>query len=128
MKWPSTSFADPFGLYLDLHQKVTHFSCGSATNKQARGVIKRERPPFEMQGFEGGSAPSPPSGFLRLVDGRKCPWWIVGSLPHQKKPRLLVFHVSHFKEKCSLLQFKNWQEDWALLRPLPRPIDTHEYH
>ncbi len=45
-----------------------------------------------MRGFEGGSTPLLPPAFLRLVDGRKHPWWIVDSLPHQKKPRLLVFH------------------------------------
>ncbi len=57
-----------------------------------------------MRGFEGGSAPLLPAGFLMLVDGRKCPWWIVGSLPHQKKPRLLVLHVSDLKDNFSLLR------------------------
>ncbi len=41
-------------------------------------------------GVQKGSAPSPPPGFLTLVDGRKHSWWIFGSVPHQKKPRLLV--------------------------------------
>ncbi len=46
--------------------------------------------------------------YFRLVDGRKRPWWIVGSLPHQKKPRLLVFHniMSHFKNNFSFLRFE----------------------
>ncbi len=39
--------------------------------------------------------------------------WIVGSLPHQKKPRLLVFHVAHFKENFDFDLRKNCQEDWA---------------
>ncbi len=50
--------------------------------------------------------------FLTLVDGQKCPWWIVGSLglPHQKKQ---VFHVSHFMENFFLLRFE--EELWAYL-------------
>ncbi len=64
--------------------------------------------------------------FLRLVDGRKRPWWIVGSLPHQKKPRLLVFHVSHMKENFSLLRFVEELLDIPplLTPPATSPWDT----
>ncbi len=69
-----------------------------------------------MQEFEGGTLAVTSSGFMRLVDGRKRPWSIVGSLPIQKKPRLLVLLVSHFKDKLTSDSRKDCQEDWAYLQ------------
>ncbi len=76
VKWPSTSFSHLLGLYLGFHQKVTCFSCrtgGMVINKHGVRI-----PPFKS-GVRRGQCPSPLPGFLRLVHGRKRPWWIVGS-------------------------------------------------
>ncbi len=59
------------------------------------GIVRGGVPPL-LVGSNRGLCPSQISGLLRLVDDRKRPWWIVASLPHQKKPRLLVSCVPHF--------------------------------
>ncbi len=82
------------------------FSHGAAANKQPRGVIKRGATPFKCGCSKGAAPPHCHHVFLRLVGSRKRPWWIVGGLPHQNKPRLLGLHVSHFKDKFSLLRFE----------------------
>ncbi len=63
------------------------------------------------------------------IDGRKRPWWIVGSLPHQKKPRLLVslVYVPHFKEGFSFLRFEDELSGRLGTFPLPVSPGNHEY-
>ncbi len=98
--------------------------------------MKGELSPSWNAGVQREQSSLPASRFLRMIDGRKRSWWIVGSLPHQKKPKLLVFHVSHdhvtvpiksmlwFTTTCPLTApFPNdlWLELWDTL-DVPRHV------
>ncbi len=87
-------------------QRVVRFLPRLALIKQPEGGIKSGWSPVLLAGVLRRPHPLNTSRFLRLVDGQKLPWWIVGSLSHQKKPRFLVSLVPHFKENFSLLRFE----------------------